>query len=199
MADPNLLPPGQTNTGVPALATITKPMPTVTVEPSFYVCTVQSASLHRPDGKKIPFVHGVAKVEIEADKNYIEQEIANGNSFLRAASVDEINEYNMRIDPQGTIANNLRPALEANIRADLEAQIMEQLKAKGIDTTGITFDTKAPEVEVPKKSDATKLAGVGEPQKSGIAKLQELRSGAGNGATLKPVSTAAIADAAKQS
>ena len=201
MADPNLLPPGQTTTGVPALATITKPMPTVTVEPSFYVCTVQSASLHRRDGKKIPFVHGVAKVEIKADMDYIEEEIANGNSFLRAASVAEINEYNMRIDPNGTIANNLRPALEADIRSELEAQIMAQLKAKGIDTTGITFDTKvAPEQpEVQKNSDANKIAGVGAPQKSGLEKLQELRSGVGNGATLKPVSTAAIADAAKQS
>lgn len=198
MADPNLLPPGQLNTGVPALTTITAPFPTVAVEARFYVCSVQSASLHRQDGKKIPFVHGIAKIEIKADMDYIEQEIANGNSFLRAATIDEINMYNMRVDPNGTIASNLRPALEAEIRSTLEAQILKQLAERGIDTTGITFaETPAPVVE-DKKDDITKIAETGA-RLTASQQLALLRSNSGNGATIKPVSTADLAGAAKQS
>lgn len=162
---------------VPALAAITRPLGmTKLAEARCYICTVQSASTHRRDGKKLPFVHGFMRTDIKQDIEHMEHEIEEGNQYFRHATALEIEEYDMRTDPRGTLRKNITLELEDKIRAevtaDMEATMRAELELKirtemqqasGAKPAGIKPDaspkSEAQEQKLPEVTDAEKLAG----------------------------------------
>ena len=99
-------------------------------ETRYYFCTRLNHHMHREDGKRILFVHQIYKTNNYYDQRYLQREIRYGNEFIRAATPQEIERYNMIIDPKGTIASELRPQIEAQVTAQMTAQL-QALVSKG--------------------------------------------------------------------
>lgn len=164
----DLLNPNSGNTGVPAVTAITKPFPTVKVEMKYYTCTSLHASMHRQDGKKLPFVNGFLMTDIKADQDYLDAEIDHGNPYVRPATEDEIHHAKMRMDPKGTMKQEVRSEIEAELRVELEAKIRAEIAGTAV-------------------TDASKLSGADAIR----AKIGSVTSS--GGATITPVSSADIA------
>lgn len=198
MQDPNLANAGSDPTQrVPAPAAITRPLPsTIAQETKYYACPVPAASMHRTDGKKIPFVNGICETNILYDQLYLEEQIKDGSQYVREATEQEINAYKMHKDPHGTmkaqVTAEIKQELEQDLRVQLEAEIKKQY--------GITSDTPSAVANpVPGEADNVKLAGVD-------IRARMNQAHAANGGTAKtvimdakrppitPVSTTAIAD-----
>lgn len=116
---------------VPPLNVITKPLGT-TLLPTFkcYHCTVPNASTHRTDGKKLAFVHNFLRTNIAQDIAHLDHEIAEGNQYFREATEQEIEQYDMRTDPRGTIAKSVRAEIEPQLRAEIEQELRAKLEAQ---------------------------------------------------------------------
>lgn len=175
-----------------------------------YMCTMPVASMHREDGKRIGFMHGFYETNLVYDIKYLDNEIKHRHPHLRYATADEVRAHRMRTDPNGTIAAELRPKMEADIRASLEDEIMERMRQQGIDPevlAKIEADMKPKNVDI--NLDAQKLSGT----TTLSDKLAALRSGKIEGAVkmatgvlmpaqrapITPVSTANLAGGAADS
>ena len=112
-----------------------------------YICTMPNASMHRPDGTRIGFIHGFHETDLKASIEYLDAEIAAGHEYVRFATDAEIEAAHMRLDPVGTMKDMLRPQIEQELRAKLEAEIRAEL--------GMPPET----VPVKVDHDAQKLAG----------------------------------------
>lgn len=103
----------------------------------YYYLSVPTASMFRPDGMRLAFVHKIHCTDLMASQNYLDAEIEWGHPHLREATSEEIREYSMFIDPRGTMKKELEPeireSLEAKIRAELEAkyQLVPRLGSEG--------------------------------------------------------------------
>jgi hypothetical protein len=86
---------------VSALTALTKPISNTRLkEPVWFFCTFPTASFHRTDGKKLPFVNNFLKVEFQEDLDYLLKESEdNGNPYLRQASPDEIRTAKIKENP----------------------------------------------------------------------------------------------------
>jgi hypothetical protein len=145
---------------VSALNSRTKPLPnTVAAESKYYYLTVPNSSMHRPDGMRIAFVHGIHETNLESTQKYLDGEIAFGNLYLRPATAEEIREYNMTINPRGTIRQELQQEVEASTREKLTAEIMEMLRQKGVDVSHISESelVSTPQAPAPTTNDERKL------------------------------------------
>lgn len=96
----------------------------------YYICTMPNHHFCRPDGKKLAFVFGTLCTKDEYDIQYLENEITSGNVYVRKASSAEIEQYHMRIDPQGTMENKLTPQIEQKVRAALDAELRATLEQR---------------------------------------------------------------------
>lgn len=148
---------------VPALAALTRPLgSTMQEEYKCYVCTVPNASTHRADGKKLPFVYGFMRTNIMQDIKHMEYEISELNPYFRHATAQEIEAYDMRTDPRGTLTRNitaeltpqLRAEIELQVRAELEEKIRAEVAASAQAGSVLRSDTKPPQAD-----DAAKIGG----------------------------------------
>jgi hypothetical protein len=98
--------------------------------PLWYVCTIPNASMHRNDGKKLPFVSGFFKCFFQEDARYLNNEIESGNMYIRQANAKEIEAARMLEDPLGMIKDNLRVEVEQNVRDSLTLEDLEKLVAE---------------------------------------------------------------------
>ena len=134
----------------------------------YYICTISFASLHRYDGKKLPFVHGFLETSIKTDIEYLDKEISEGNVYLRYATDEEIHASKMRRDPRGTIANEIREQVESEISAHYDAEIKalqdalasietssDEQKLAGIDSARARIDALKAKGKVHKSGTAT--------------------------------------------
>lgn len=113
---------------VSATAAITAPLPTtVAPEIRYYYCGVSAASMHRKDGKKLPFVRGILETNLVYDIQYLEEEIKAGNTYVRHASEEEIHQHQMIKNPRQTMKDELRPEIESELRDKLTKEIMDKL------------------------------------------------------------------------
>lgn len=210
--NPDLLPPGvdpAVAARVQPLNTLTAPYPLHKVATKCYVTTVPAASMHRPDGKRLAFVHGFLSTDQKYDIDYLDSEIAQGNSYIREATTAEINAAKMKIDPVGTIRDQLRPQIEAELREEIEAKIRAEMAAAGKDVNVIISAAQkaTPEQPTPNAmTDAEKLAGTN--IKARIAEVTAANTVSAKGAKvimqsqaapITPQSTADIASAAAAS
>lgn len=125
---------------VQPLQTLTKPMGNTKLsEPVWFVCTMANASMHRPDGKKLPFVNGFFKALFEEDVNYIDNEIDSGdNPYVRRANAQEREQARMMEDPLGVIKDQLTPGIRKEVEEsltidDLEALLAQKRAKKGME------------------------------------------------------------------
>lgn len=156
--DPNLAVAGLDPTQrVPAPASITKPMPaTKAAEIKYYVCHVPAASMHREDGKKIAFVHGICAADILYDQIYMDKEIEAGSTYIRVATPAEIEAYKMRMDPHGAMKAKVTAELSGEIEARLRAEITAEIAAKN----KVVSEGGSAEKEIERSNiDANKIAG----------------------------------------
>lgn len=113
------------------------------IEKRVFVCTMQNASMHRADGKKIPFVRGYLMTDVTADIAYLDNEIASGNTFIRAGTPDDVLNCEAIYDPLTHIKSRvlkemeprLREELSDQIRREFQQQIDDLKKLAGIDGT----------------------------------------------------------------
>lgn len=103
---------------------------TFLTEPHYYFNSEKSASMHRPDGKKLAFVFGVLATNIKQDVDYLEGEIAEAHPHIRHATDQEVDAYNMRIDPRGTVRKSVRAEVEEEVREALEKKIRAEMEQK---------------------------------------------------------------------
>jgi hypothetical protein len=133
----------------------------------YYALDERNGSMHRKDGTRLAFVNGVLATSLKADQDYLDGELANRHPVLRTARPDEVQVYEMKRDPKGTIAREIRPQLEAQIRAELEAKIRKELGVESLQAEVGSVDAA--------NLDADKIAGSG--GDAAVDMLQRLRSG----------------------
>lgn len=170
---------------VSAPVAITAPLPDKLVDVKYYFYPLHSVSMHRTDGKQLIFLHGICAAYLKADQDYLDNEIVAGNPHLSNATPERIQSYKMKINPKGTIEEEVRKELEPKVRQELEDKIRAEMASK----------------------DANKLAGVDEVENKAKALVASTVAGAEGGTKVimesKPaalggiVSTTQIAEAAK--
>jgi hypothetical protein len=131
----------------------TAPLPNNKVDTSrYYYCTVPTASMHRTDGKKLPFVNGLLKTDIEQDILFLDKEISEGNIYIRHATEDEVAHAKLIEDPMGAV----REAVKAEVLGSFSVEELEKLLAERRAATSVT-------------TDANKLAGTQVNQQASLA------------------------------
>lgn len=147
MENSDLLDPMQTAPKVNAPVAHTAPLPIEKADTTkYYKITVATASMHRSDGKKLAFVHGICATDDAWDQKYLDHEIAQRNPYLSAATEDQIETYKMHMNPRKTIADQVRAEMEPQLRRELEEKIRAELAgsadAAKIAGTDINNDAK---------------------------------------------------------
>lgn len=145
-ANPDLLQPnaGGAAVAVPQLVTITPPMDNTKQDDYVYFhCTMSVASMHRKDGKKLPFINHVHKTNIIEDIQYFDREIAEGNNYIRRATKEEVQRAQINEDPMG--------AVRQAVKEELSIEELEVL---------LTKRRAAQAAQKDPNTDANKLAGV---------------------------------------
>jgi hypothetical protein len=135
------------------------PLPNIPVaEDRYFFCTVPTASMHRTDGKRLPFIHGFLKTNIEADISFLDNEIRGGNIYVRRATADEINHAKLVEDPMGAVRQAVKEELENTYSLEDLEKLLEKRRA----TIASGGSTKP-------AGDAGKLAGVDVNRQASIA------------------------------
>lgn len=98
------------------------------IEKRVFVCTMQNASMHRADGKKIPFVRGYLMTDVTADIAYLDNEIASGNTFIRAGTPDDVLNCEAIYDPLTHIKSRVLKEMEPRLREELTDQIRREFQ-----------------------------------------------------------------------
>lgn len=173
-----------------------RPKPTTKAEVTkYYVCNIPTASMHRADGKRLPFINGFLATDLLWDQHYLDLEIAEDHANIRYATDEEIHAAKMRADPAGTMREQLEPQLRQELQAQLETEILAKLVAGG------TISAEAAAQLTPTLDDQNKIEGT----LTTAQKLARLRGAPGHtGATavmesgrplINPVSTANLGGA----
>lgn len=112
---------------VSALRAITPPEGnTAEKEHVYFHCTLAMASLHRADGKKLPFIGHFLKTNIREDIAYLDEEVRQQNPYVRRATEEEVAQAKMVEDPVGSIRARVREELSID---ELEKLLEERRKA----------------------------------------------------------------------
>lgn len=116
---------------VQPIKALTRPMTNTKLSvPVWFFCTIQNASMHRPDGKKLPFVQGFFKAIFEEDFHFLENEAVDpDNPFIRRATQAEQEQAKMLEDPLGTIKDHLRGEVRQEVADSLDIEELEKLLA----------------------------------------------------------------------
>ena len=169
----------------------------------YYFCTRLHHQMHRTDGKTLRFDWGVYRTNDYFDQQYLDEEIFRGNDYVREATQEEINAYNMRVDPKGSITREVTPLIRQAFKEELRAKLQNMTAA------GMKAGLSQAQIEALLADDDTDVVGAGtiqgvdagEPGKvvqAGAAKLSNFKGamtakipnlqGIGNTATMANVS-----------
>lgn len=172
--NPDLITAGESHQmpGVPGFTNFrgqTAELPTVhTKVDHYYIMVMPAASMHRADGKRLAFVHGILKTDIKADIDYMKEQIENGSQYVREATVNEVREYNIKMDPKGTMRKEVEEELRGTLEEEIRAQLMAELMASGqLNITPIGQTQQAVDAA---NGDATRLAGTQTPPAKDVIK-----------------------------
>lgn len=127
-----LPPPGDpSGSTVQPLAALTRPEPAVEAPTmKSYHHSAKFTSMHTKSGHRIIFSHGYFETKLAPVQKYLDEEIAEGNTYLRAATVEEVEAHGMRVNPRATIKEQVRGEIEAELRAKLETEILAKLRGQ---------------------------------------------------------------------
>lgn len=168
---------------VSPLAAITRPMPNTKVtEAVWFFCTMEQASFHRPDGKKLPFMYHLLKCTIKEDIEYLSAQIeAHENPYLRFATPEEIGTAKMNENPVQAIKEAVRREVEDTFSIEELQKLIDRRKA--------TVPSGAPK----------DTAGTTELAKAHPSVLQAQGATSGGGSGLRAATTATLGGAEKTS
>jgi predicted DNA-binding protein YlxM (UPF0122 family) len=113
----------------------------------YYASPLENASFHRQDGKRLGFVYGILQTNLFYDQQYLDNEIADGNQYVREATTEEIRAFNYRINPKATMKQEILS--DPEVRKTLEDQIIQELLRKA-----------EPGSALAQQLDAMKISGV---------------------------------------
>lgn len=127
---------------VPAMKTLTAPMPTTLQDDyRYYRSSISDCGIHRTDGKRISFTSHFFRTNIQEDIMFLDNELRSGHNFFSGCSIDEIEQAKAFFNPkQATTERVLKEqfgssdmeAIKAAIRAEerekLEGEIKEQME-----------------------------------------------------------------------
>jgi len=147
--DPNLLPVGndsnQASASVPRLNVLTAPMPNTPVQqPVYYRCTAPNASMHRQDGKRLPFINGFMKCIMKEDIRYMEEEISQGNIYIFRCSPEEVKQVRMMEDPLGVIKEQVKQEIVRDLTVESLEKLLEERKQERKQPQPPTESSKPP-------------------------------------------------------
>lgn len=184
--DPNLLQPsgGNSSAAVAALAKITAPMPNTKVTPVYFYCTQATASMHRPDGKKLPFINHFLKCDIQEDIDYLDKEVDHyQNPYVRRATQEEADNVRMVNDPVGSLRESVRQEVESSFTIEALQALIEKRKVSGANQV---------------HTDKAKIAGVDKAPPPAAGSVLKA-AGATSGSGLVAATTASLGGAIKDS
>ncbi len=172
----------------PVMPGFTPPFPPVDQEETVYVrCTVPNHHMHRKDGKRLLFVHGIYATKDIYDIQYLQEEMQARNPYIREATKEEVQTYKMITDPRGTIQAELRPVMEEEIKEQLQKELHATLEAR-LNSAGVvlTDDQKEKlfqqEFAEEQQQEADALAGQSDQDRiAGTDALARLRANFGGG------------------
>lgn len=102
-----------------------KPFPVITeLEAVYYHSTIANTNFIREDGLRLAFRNHIFKTNLLHDKRYLDNEIVDGNRYVRLATLQEIDAYEMSRDP----ATHIRQKVESELRND--SDFMQRLEAE---------------------------------------------------------------------
>lgn len=154
----DLLKPGQQQASVAPIAAITAPLGNTDVlEEKYYHCSMAIASLHRPDGKKLPFMNHFFKTHFQEDIDYLDKEIRTGNPYIRAATAEEVSQAKLHEDPLGTVKEAVKKELTIE---ELERLLAVRRKEAEEGKNPNTDANKVAGVDKAKAADAVRAQGV---------------------------------------
>lgn len=157
--NPDLMAPGQNGKVLPTarfrnitddgvVVESTKPFPVVKAQAvKYYYSTIPTASLHREDGKRLGFVHGILETELAYDQRYLDGEIADGNQYIRLATDEEVRSHKFRINPKEVMKQEVLS--DPEVKRVLEDQIFAEMRRNAKPGSALAVEL-----------DAIKLAGV---------------------------------------
>lgn len=123
-----MLPPGNTAGTVAALPTLTPPGESTQGDIKIiFHSTIPSASVFRPDGKRLVFLAGYHETNIKEDIEFLDKEIAHRFGYITRANKAEMLTYRQLVNPREAIENEVRANLETTIRAELEDKIRAEM------------------------------------------------------------------------
>jgi len=188
MQNPDLQSVSSQSATVSALAAITRPMPNTKVtEPVWFFCTMEQASFHRPDGKKLPFMYHLLKCTIKEDIEYLTYQIeSHENPYLRFATPEEIGTAKMNENPVQAIKEAVRREVEDTFSIEELQKLIDRRKA----TVGAVVAGAAA---------GGNTAGTSAPSKAGPPTLLAQGATSGGGSGLKAATTATLGGAEKTS
>lgn len=127
--NPDLLSTSGAQQTVSPIAAITQPMSNTRTEPVWFYCTLPTASFHRQDGKKLPFMHNFYKAETVEDIRYLRNEIVGQNPYLREATSEEMQNVQMKENPIAAIKEQVRAEVENSFTIEELQSLIEKRKA----------------------------------------------------------------------
>lgn len=152
--NPDLLQLGQDTQlapAVPPLAVLTAPLQQhEAINAVYYKSSIVNCSMHRTDGKRLPFINGFYKAIIQEDIDYLDNEIRNQNLYISRASLDEVQLARSYEDPLGVIRETIKDDIKREVIEELsleslEALIMERKKQRET----VVSTNKAPSQQTP--------------------------------------------------
>lgn len=152
MSNPDLLTPGSTTqNSVPkptkfkhiledgrTVESVAAMPATKATEIKYYASSAINTNFIREDGKKIVFRNGFYETDLLYDQRYLDNEIVEGNNYIREATPEEVRAAHIRMNPVQTIKDELKndPDFRAEIEADIRAQMLKAAEG-GVKVTEI--------------------------------------------------------------
>lgn len=100
-------------------------------EAAYFICSLKTAAMHRADGKKLAFIHGVLKTDIKEDIAYLREEVyKHKNPYIREATGSEIDLVEGVLNPRAAMRRSVEAELREKIRAEEREKIVAEMAAQ---------------------------------------------------------------------
>jgi hypothetical protein len=169
--------PDLNSPSVPELQALTPPDPIVLENTEkHYFCTVPNASMFKKDGTRLSFINGFFSTKLKSAKDYLDKEVADGHSYIRNATDEEVARILATRDPMAALEADFKTNKEPELRKNLEKDIIATIM-------GVPRDSVTDEVVegfISKTAAVTKPTSEPEEIKKRLSVLDSLGSGKGN-------------------
>lgn len=154
--------------------------PTPASTTKYYYLETRNASMMTTQGKRIPFIHNIAALDIALDQRYLDNEIENGTvPHLRHASPDEINHFKMLTNPKAVIREQVQEELLADpaLQRQMRQRVLDELLNSGAEVPEdlrkfILADPTRPNLESDQGGSRTETVSTNQSTMSALERLK---------------------------